>query len=597
MCGIFGSVGVTLGNANIVAALTALRHRGPDGWGVWTTDPDSPEGTAIWPADPDRPWPCNEGQFPILESPREVLLANTRLGLCGHGPHSRQPVSAIGRGAITFNGEIYNYRSLRTGLERDGFQFRSDSDTEVLLAGFLRWGPAVVHRLDGPFAFAIWDSANRRLFGARDRFGEKPFYFTHESASRKFAFASTPRALFAAGLASGAVSDSIAAGYLFARTPPSGDETFFDDMRRLPQGCSFEYIPDTSQLHIAEFSSSSFEVDPTATADPNHLRTILIEGMELRRQANSPVALCLSGGVDSGNLAASARSRLTCFSLINTVDSQPIGENAFPDEREQVKSIEVALPNLSIAFLPIGNEITFANFQRFVSDHDEPPLNSGSFVQWLLMKKIAETGTRVVITGQGADELFWGYPWYIPTYSRDHHWDRVWRDDFGGRLAAGSAAVNMADIDQLRRQELFRTRLPQHLRDDDSNSMAHGIETRNPYLGRHVVDIALSLPASECFQQRTTKYPVRAAFSSTLPADVAWGKTKRGLYIDCTSQWSDQLLVEGRRALEQSAVLARIADPRQLRDDLTQGRMSSGMLWRLVALASAEAAASSRAGR
>ena len=241
--------------------------------------------------------------------------------------------------------------------------------------------------------------------------------------------------------------------------------------------------------------------------------------------------------------------------------------------------------------------MTFANFQRFVSDHDEPPLNSGSFVQWLLMKRIAETGTRVVITGQGADELFWGYPWYIPAYSRDRHWERVWQEDFGGRLAVDSSGVDVADIDELREQELFRTRLPQHLRDDDTNSMAHGIETRTPYLDPRVVDLALSLPASECFKNRNTKYPVRAACSAALPHNVAWGTVKRGLYIDCTSQWSDQLLAEGALAIERSAVLSRIASPRQLRDDLTQGRMSSAMRWRLVALASAEAAAISRARR
>ncbi len=589
MCGIFGCVGARLRRADVLAALASLRHRGPDGWGVWTADIGSAAATAVWPPDSRRPWPCTPADLAPLDDPQEVLLLNTRLGLCGHGPASRQPMAPTPERVITFNGELYNHLSLRAELERRGARFRSDSDTEVLLAGYREWGPDVVTRLEGPYAFAIWDS--RRLFGARDRFGEKPLYVTHHPGQQVFAFSSMPRTLFATGLAGGTVRDDVATRYLFDRVPPTGDATFFDDVRQIPAGCSFDYDPATGSLHIAPspFAGIDPDPDPDPAADAVILRTALMDSLAARRHANSPVTLCLSGGVDSANLAAAAESSITCYSLTSGSDGV-----RFPDERQHVAGVATAVPNARVTFLPVGREITVRNFRQFLDDHDEPPLNSGAFLQWLLMRQISRSGTRVVVTGQGADELFWGYPWQIPSYRRDAEWDSVWRTDFGGRAPTDPASEEMVDIDALRYRELFSTRLPQHLRDDDTNSMAHGIESRTPYLSHGVVNFALSLPASRCFRDRTTKYPVRAAFSDVLPERVAWGKAKRGLYVDWAAQWSDPIEESVAQAVATSAVLSRIADVGRLEVELARGDVSPAFRWRLVALAHTEQAAAAR---
>ena len=592
MCGIFGSVGPRLSRAQVLAALAALRHRGPDGWGVWTGDPGSASGTSLWPPEAARPWPCTDHDLADLPVAHHVLLVNTRLGLCGSGDTSRQPMASETGAVITFNGEIYNHARLRIELEHLGRRFRSDSDTEVLLAGVLQWGRPVVRRLEGPFAFAVWDPAIRRLIGARDRFGEKPLYVTHDRVGGAFAFSSTPRALFATGLAQASLRDDVAAGYLLHRVPPPPGASFFDDIRQIPPGCTFEYDPATGRLDITPFTSPDVAPQRDLIADETTLRHALTESLRLRRRANSPVALCLSGGVDSANLTAAADSPLTCYSLTATSMAGPLS-----DESQEVRAVAAATPHTQIQFLSLDDEITYPDFLRFMADHDEPPLNSGSFLQWLLMRRIAQTGTRAVVTGEGADELFWGYPWHIPTYSRDPHWDGVWRDDFGGRLPSDPTAAEEIDVDELRDRELFRTRLPQHLRDDDTNSMAHGVEIRTPYLDSAVVDYAMSLPASACFREQTTKYPVRAAFADVLPPHVAWGKIKRGLYVDCTAQWSDQLSTAARQALETSPVISRVADVDLLGNALRGRRMSRASIWRLVALAHTERMAADRVAR
>ncbi len=590
MCGIFGAVGPGLRRTDVAAAIAALRHRGPDGWGVWTGDVGSTDVVTAWPPDPDRPWPCDAADLWNVDPARRVLLANTRLGLCGHGPASRQPMTSARDAVITFNGEAYNHVLLRNRLEREGRRFRSGSDTEVLLAGYMEWGPAVVRALEGPFSFAIWDIRAGRLFGARDRFGEKPLYFTHEPTDGRFAFSSSPRALFVSGLARGSVRDDIAGAYLFDRLPPPPGTTFFDDVKQIPPGCTFDFDPNSGHLEVTPFIT--VESDPSAgmSADIAVLRAALTASLHARRHANSPVALCLSGGIDSANLAAAARSSITCYSATGEWGDLP-QTGPMPDERPAVTEVADAVPQAHVEFLPLAHEFTFPNFRRFLDDHDEPPLNSGAFVQWLLMRQVARAGTRAVVTGQGADELFWGYPWHIPSYSRDRHWDRVWREDFGARVPTDSASVDQLEVNALRRQELFMTRLPQHLRDDDTNSMAHGIETRTPYLDSAVVDFAMALPADECFRDRTTKYPVRAVFAEVLPRRVVWGKVKRGLYADCTTLWPGQMLAAAQHSLQTSPVIARIGDTRVLEESLRRQELSRASMWRIVALAHTERAA------
>jgi asparagine synthase (glutamine-hydrolysing) len=376
MCGIAGVLLRNIATAQqdeqrVLAALQRLRHRGPDDEGL-----------------------CRS---------QGLVLGHRRLSILDLSPAGHQPMeTADGRLVCSLNGEIYNYLELRGELARHGHRFRTGTDTEVLLAAFAQWGAECLPRLRGQFAFAVWDRGAGCLWLARDRVGEKPLYYWRDH--ERCVFASEIKALLE--LIPGALelsADSLNAflHYQFVVEP----DTPLEGVRKLPAG------------HMLQIASDLWDDDPRrywdlasvapADGDPvERLRYVLESAVELTLRSDAPAGLALSGGLDSGVIAALAsrvRGDLTAFTV-----GYP-GRHEF-DERAQARELAASL-GIPWHGAELRTEDFVSLFPALVGMMDEPVADVAAYGHFAVSKLAHDHGVKVLLTGIGGDELFFGYGW------------------------------------------------------------------------------------------------------------------------------------------------------------------------------------------
>ncbi len=383
MCGIAGIVladaARPLDGARLEAMCVAQRHRGPDAQGIWV------DGAAG--------------------------LAHRRLSIFDCTPAGNQPMAwADGALRITFNGAIYNFPELRRDLESAGRRFHSHTDTEVILAAFERWGEACVDRFNGMFAFAIWDARRRRLFAARDRFGIKPFYFAQ--APDGFVFASEVKALFASGLVAPAMDAEGVAEYLTLQFC-LGDRTMFRGVRKLEPGTTLTLDADGT-LCVRRYWSLDFTIRerPSEAACREELVDLLRDAVRLQLRADVPVGSHLSGGLDSSlvaSLAAAERGEAGLHTFSAGFRDGP----AF-DETRYARAVSADIGSRHEEVFPDAPAFVEL-LPRLLYHLDEPVAGPGAFPQWAV-SQLAARDVRVVLGGQGGDELFGGYTRYLVAY-------------------------------------------------------------------------------------------------------------------------------------------------------------------------------------
>jgi asparagine synthase (glutamine-hydrolysing) len=375
MCGIVGyadPAGPTISRADLDRARDAIVHRGPDDAGTWI----SPGGN--------------------------LGLATRRLKIIDLSERGHQPLIGGDGSAISFNGELYNYRDLRKTLQT-AWTFRSDSDTEVILAAYAVWGDAFIDRLNGMFAFALADVRQRRLILARDRVGEKPLYYMHRNS--QLLWASEPKALLqlpgvAARLDPSALNEFLAFGY----QPP--DHSAFAGIDKLPPGHVAVYELVTGRLGIRRywqlpvFRGIQHE-DPVARLD-----SLLDRSVQLRLVSDVPLGISLSGGVDSSLVAAMAarhvRGRLNTFT-VGLVDDPAHDERKFA-------RVVANLLGTDHHELVIDHDVS-GYLPELIAQFDEP-LADSSLVPTYAIARLIRQHVTVVLGGDGGDELFGGYAHY-----------------------------------------------------------------------------------------------------------------------------------------------------------------------------------------
>ena len=499
----------------------------------------------------------------------ECLLGHTRLSIidleCGAQPMA----DTTGRYHITFNGEIYNYVEIRDELTTEGAAFRTRSDTEIVLVAYARWGAAAVDRFRGMFAFAIWDTAERVLFAARDPFGEKPLYYA-ASGDGGLVLASEIKALLASGLVSGELDPAGVDAYLaFGYVPPA--LSIYRAARPLPPGHWMRWQDGRMSLQRywgPELESHSIRLDDAA----EKLRTLLRQAVRRQMVADVPVGAFLSGGLDSSSIVA----------LMEGLNPRPVktfsvgfGDeiNELPYARAVARRYNTEHHEVDLGSPPIGTLL-----ERMAEVYDEPFADS-SGVPTYLLSQFARGHVKVVLSGDGGDELFGGYNWYpmlslsqtvagsraewiiLRALSRALH-ERVGalhRRSIAVGLSARwpdmwlRAAMNQVYMPHARRAELWgngrtpsfdvahndvaapgvkglnrafyfdlTTYLPGNiLVKVDRASMAHGLETRAPFLDRELAEFALSLPASlKVDNTGRTKIILRHACEQYWPKEV-----------------------------------------------------------------------------
>lgn len=389
MCGILGVVCFKTpfrDSSRFFRALSAISHRGPDDSGEYFDD--------------------------------HVRLGHTRLSIIELSSAGHQPMSSIdGRYVVVFNGEIYNYLELRDELELLGEVFVTSSDTEVLLVAFKIWGRNCVNKFRGMFAFAIWDNLNQQLFMARDRCGEKPFFYHMDGDN--FYFSSEIKSLVALVGKEQRLNPEIIDMYLHYQYVPE-PFTLLKGVKKLEAGSTAlldakGWKLQSEKYWALDLIDNNVPVPMQGDEALDAIKLSLEESVCLTLRSDVPVGIALSGGIDSGVIAAMAAKHssapLHAFSV-----GYP-GRPAY-DERDQAKELANSLGMIIHEVeIPIDQFVDF--FPTLVSKMDEPIADPAAFGHYSVPKAAADSGIKVLLSGIGGDELFWGYGWVTKAVLRN----------------------------------------------------------------------------------------------------------------------------------------------------------------------------------
>lgn len=378
MCGILGLItqGAPVDASRFDQALNTLSHRGPDGRGVYSHD--------------------------------GVQLGHRRLSIIDLSSAGNQPMAdPISGCVITFNGEIYNYIELRSQLSKLGHYFNSASDTEVLLRSYLEWGVDCLSRLNGMWAFAIWDPRVRQLFIARDRFGVKPLYYATSLGG--IAFASEPKALLALQPSLRKVNEKAVANFLAYSQLYAENESFYQGIKLLPPGHYARISPGDAELIPARFWSLENSQLPVLSDEDwyDEFVTRFSDAVRIRLRSDVPVGLALSGGIDSSCILVPMAERLgegvSCLTAV--YGELGSGELAWAELAASLKCAKVIAVEAS-------SREWFSTFEKITWHMDAPGYSPAVYPVWKIMGAARERGIKVMMEGQGADESFGGYPQY-----------------------------------------------------------------------------------------------------------------------------------------------------------------------------------------
>ncbi|KIA85248.1 asparagine synthase (glutamine-hydrolyzing) [Flavobacterium sp. AED] len=493
MCGIAGIVG-TLDAYQLDAMLLSQHHRGPDATGKYNDD-----GFAA--------------------------LGHNRLAIIDLSPQSDQPFfDTSGRYALVFNGEIYNYIELKTELE-ELYSFKTDSDTEVLLAAFLVYGHECLKKLNGMFSFAIWDNQDKKLFAARDRFGVKPFFYSVKNNS--FYFSSEIKAIHAAGILK-IPNEKVWASYFAYGSYGNPDETFWENIFQLPGGHFLEF--ENQQLVLKKWYFFEEEVvkqseNLTYEQAKDRYLMLLKDSIQLRFRADVTVGFNISGGVDSSILLA----------LVNNNNNKSINaytfytDNPVYDELPWVEMMVGKTANSLGRVLLQANEVP-SLAQKMERQQDEPYGGIPTLAYAKLFEQARKDNVLVLLDGQGMDEQWAGYDYY--TQENDATIQGVTDSPFKSNMLSDTFLEKaekpiypkpFADV-ILNKQyrDLFYTKIPRALRFNDRTSMMYSTELREPFLDYRLVEFAFSLPLDFKIKSGVTKFMLREIASQYLADDLVF---------------------------------------------------------------------------
>ncbi len=588
MCGIAGVINLNGDGVSpvLLRAMTdSLAHRGPDGEGYWIHE--------------------------------NVGIGHRRLAIIDLSPLGHQPmVSSDSRYVLTFNGMIYNHRELRAELEARGHRFRSSSDTEVVLNAVIEWGPDALRRFNGMFAFGFYDSRERTLLLARDRYGIKPLYVSHQGDV--FAFGSEQKAILARSSFRRRLDKPALMEYLTFQNILS-ERTLLEDIQLLPAGHFgiLDLGSTAPKLALTQYWDFDFsEETPEASHEEyvEELDRLFTQAVNRQLLSDVEVGSYLSGGMDSGSITAVASTSfpgMKTFTCGFDLSSASGMELAF-DERAVAEAMSAVFKTEQYEVVLKSGDME-RSLPALVHHLEEPRV--GQSYPNYYAAQLASKFVKVVLSGAGGDELFGGYPWryYRATGARNFedyvdsyfdYWQRLTSHDELARIVAPIHG----DVAQVSTRDVFRGVYPAHPRAperpedfinlslyfeaktflhgllvvEDKLSMAHGLESRVPFLDNDLVDFAMRVPVKyklnnlaevarlnendtgakpEQFFQRTKdgKQILRDAMSRHIPESVT-GRTKQGFSSPDASWFKGESIDFVRRQLGRTSPLFEILD-------------------------------------
>jgi asparagine synthase (glutamine-hydrolysing) len=577
MCGISGVI-ATVADGGVPAGVRlmteALAHRGPDDHGyLWWSD-----GADV------------RTSRSLGDEPVRVGFGHRRLAIIDTSTAGWQPMrSACGRFHLVFNGEVVNYTELRQELVALGHRFETRTDTEVLLAAWQQWGEAALPRLVGMFAFALLDSATRRMVLARDPFGIKPLYYM--SRLGRTVFASEIAPLLRLPWARRHADAQSVFDYLRFGIPRDPEATFFADVRAVPAAHLLEFSLDTPDAPLANrrywAPAIRLETDITFDEAAAHLRTLLGDSVRLHLRSDVPVGAALSGGIDSSAILMLLQREAAAGASVEAFGYTAGGP------LDETRWIELVAERAGVPLHKVtaDGEALAGSLDRLLTIQGEPFGSTSVFAQYCVFEAAKRAGVRVMLGGQGADEIFGGYRPYLavrlatllrggrvadaarfwakvrqmPGVDRvllrtagellpaqvhgvarqaigepgwPDYFNRGWFERAGVRTAPPVAPVLSASRMKDRLVDAMQASvLPALLRYEDRNAMAFSIENRVPFLTTAIAEFALSLPDGYLIDGAgRSKAVLRAALRGIVP-DAVLDRTDKVAFATPEANW------------------------------------------------------------
>lgn len=602
MCGIAGLFSTESTLASDLKRMSkTIAHRGPDGEGfVFFT-----EQIAIPQASFETPENCigqNIAWSPTnrqTEIPENIQggFAHRRLSIIDLAATGHQPMCSIdGRFWITFNGEIYNYIELREELQNLGARFISQSDTEVVLNAYQIWGEACQHRFNGMWAFAIYDQHQKALFASRDRFGVKPFYYSQ--IENRFAFASEQKALLTLPWVPFRVNQEAVFDYfLFSQIEYQADG-FFEGILELPAGHCLTYSlknrnVSTKPWYVLNVNESDEPFDKVQNdKHVSRIQELLSDAVRLRLRADVPVGSCLSGGLDSSAIVGWMRKHLGDSNPLHVYTAEFPGNSI--DEGKWAKIMAQSVNAIQHTVLP-DVESLLHDMETLTYCQDVPIWSTSTYAQFRVMQAVKESGIKVVLDGQGGDELFGGYDPHRSFYWKGlstgdkftemnsgngiiqnlkFHFHQQARFDYIFLMPVGLNArfqkkyfkehqflnpdfleknIQRFNIQRQYQQhnlnsrlafEMQNTSLKGYLKCEDRCAMWHGIESRTPFADDvNLIEYLFSVPASYKMHGSQLKALLREASDQVIPQAIKNRSDKQG-YTTPNNAWIRELAPE-----------------------------------------------------
>ena len=595
ICGFYDPRGARPeGEALLRRMNAAQKHRGPDDEGIW------------------------------LEGP--VGLGHVRLSILDLSSAGHQPMHYGERYIIVYNGEIYNYIELREELMRAGYEFCTHCDTEVVLAAYDHWGEGCQTRFNGFWAFAVYDRQDESLFLSRDRYGVKPLYYTEKPGC--LLFASEIKTLLQDGRVPRVANDAVIFDYLVNGFVDCTDETFFDGIYRLEAGCCLR-VRRGGEKELRRYYELPYRerlVEPVDEGMVREFRRLFEQSIRLRLRADVPVGSCLSGGLDSSSIVCESNRQLRaqgCGDDQHTFSSCYRGD---PNDERKFMDAVIGRTGVKACFTYPTGDTLFEDLEHLIYTQDEPFVSTSMYASYCVMRLAHENGAKVLLDGQGADEILCGYRkarvYYIKRLLSAGKLGRAARELFAylpymrkGKNVSLLADLNMirqflgkssstdirhryleadfakrtlrnsyAENDRFLLNDFDRIVLPALLRYVDRNSMAFSIEDRLPFLDYRLVEYAMDLPLNAKIADGYSKAIMRKALD--MPELIRKRRDKIGFYTP-ENAWMAAHLDEYRAVFEAPDFrAARYIRPDRILadwDSLTRGKDDIG-LFRYICL-------------
>lgn len=573
-----------------------------------------------------------------LNPARRIALAHRRLSIIDTSHAADQPMSTEdGALRLIFNGEIYNYVELREELKNQGVTFRTQSDTEVLLAALRQWGEDALVRLNGMFAFALWDEQKKAMLVARDRFGEKPL-FIGRGRFGLLIFASEMKAILTHPLMNCRRSEEALKRFGNGTWYEDDDLTFFEDIRRLPPAHAAWFNADGHEQRrwrywTPDYSTVEDGIKPREAVV--RFAELMQRSVRLRLRADVPVGSSLSGGLDSSVIVGLLALERRSSAFTQNTFSACFPSDPTISEHEQIAAV-AAHANVN-SFLVAPDPNNLEDECRLLHWHQEEPFLSASiYLQWCVARLAKQHRTTVLLDGQGADELLAGYQFYFKQRQLDLL-DQGQRALALRETAKFNRRMRMASSryveperrfnpliaysnDELTRlgpmplgptserysigtvparpglrlrrmlsEALLYNSMPMLLRYVDRNAMAHSVETRLPYLDYDLVEFCLRLPDNLYIRNGWQKWILRMAAGQVIPQGIRWRADKVGYAAPLDNWLRTSLRLWGLERLMDSRLAETPGYDRQivsrLWEEHQQGKSNhSWALWRWISM-------------